>query len=941
MADCAAGKSARLQRWRRCNMLPASSDRQPAASLRRSAMQLDVFSRFYRRHAGRLDDVAAAWAGGVPSRAEIDAAVRARRAGVELGAALRQVRNALMLRLIECDVLHEATLEQVCVAVSDLAEVSLAHGIAEVEAELEPRHGRARAADGTPARFFVVGMGKLGGAELNVSSDIDLVFMYDADGRSDGAVPLGNAEYFGLVARRLVALLSELTADGFVFRVDTRLRPNGESGPPVVSLAMLEEYFQVQGREWERFAWLKSRVVAPVDAALQQALDQVVEPFVWRRYLDFAMLEALRGLHRQIRAEAVKRANARPDRANDVKLGRGGIREIEFIVQLLQIVRGGRQPQVRARNTLQALPRLAQAGLLDAETAQRLADGYRFLRRLEHRIQYQDDAQTHCLPSDDADFEQLALSLGDALVQAQPQARRPACALSRELDAVREFVAGEFDALLHAGPRCVGCRKPADSIDALRQALAGIDGDAAQARLQALQTSPRYAALSESGRQRMLRVVERSIALVADDPGADRTLARLFDMLEAIARRETYLAFFAEQPQALARLLSLLGASGWAAGYITRNPMVVDELVVDAGRERFDAQACLDDCAAQRARLQQRGTWDAGEGLDILRRAFHAEMFRTLARDLAGRLGVEQVADELSALADTVIGQALRWCWDELPQRHREQPAFAVIAYGKLGGKELGYGGDLDLVFLFDDAAADARERYVALARKLIWWLTAVTPAGTLFEIDTRLRPNGNAGLLVTTLPAFAGYQLGRGDNAAWTWEHQALTRARFCAGDAGVGAQFERVRAEVLRMPRDAAALHDEILAMRERVAAGHPNPGPLFDLKHDPGGMVDVEFAVQALVLAHASAHVELVDNVGNIALLQRAETLGLLPTGVGEAAAQAYRELRRRQHLARLDDAHGAARVDAATVAAQRAAVHALKLAVFGAERVTMPA
>ncbi len=902
-------------------------------------MQFEVYSRFYRRYAGRLDAVLACWGAGIPSRAEIDAAVQALRAGSGLATALRQVRNALMLRLIESDLRDGAPLEQVCVAVSDLAELALAHGVAEIEAELAARHGRPRGDDSTPARFFVVGMGKLGGAELNVSSDIDLVFLYDVDGRSDGAVPLGNAEYYGLLVRRLVALLSESTADGFVFRVDTRLRPNGDSGPPVVSLAMLEEYFQVQGREWERFAWLKSRVVAPIDPALQDALDQVVEPFVWRRYLDFAMIEALRALHQQIRSEASRRASARPERANDVKLGRGGIREIEFIAQLLQVVRGGRMPQVRTRNTVQALARLAQAGLLPDEAAQRLADSYRFLRRLEHRIQYLDDAQTHAVPSDDGDLERIALSFGPALAAAQPQARRPACALLRELDAVREFVAGEFDALLHSGPRCVGCRKPADSIDALRQALGAVDGDRAQARLQALQTSPRFAALSEAGRRRMLRVVERAIGMVDDTQHADRTLARLFDMLEAIARRETYLALFSEQPQALARLLAVLGASGWAAGYVTRNPMVVDELLTDAVHSRFDAQSCLADCAAQRARLQQRGAWDAGEGLDILRRAFHGAMFRILARDLAGQIGVEEVADELSALADAIIGQALQWCWDMLPQRHRAQPAFAVVAYGKLGGKELGYGSDLDLVFLFDDAAADARERYGALARKLVWWLTASTPAGALFEIDTRLRPNGNAGLLVTTLQAFASYQLGRGDNAAWTWEHQALTRARFCAGDTALGAQFERIRGEVLRMPRDLDALHTEILAMRARVADGHPNPGPLFDLKHDPGGMVDVEFAVQALVLGHASAHPQLADNVGNIALLGRAEALGLLPSGVGKAAAQAYRELRRLQHLARLDDAHGAARVAPESAEAERAAVRALGAAVFGAERITM--
>ena len=904
-----------------------------------SLMQLDAYSRFYRRHAGRFDDVLALWQPGLPSRAEIDVAIQALQSSHPLGKVLRRVRNALMLRLVEQDLLAAAPLVAVCRCISDMAESAIAHALHQADEELGARHGVPRTPEGAQAQFLVVGMGKLGGYELNVSSDIDLVFVYDQDGHSDGAVPLSNFEYFAQVVRRLVPLLSDMTEDGFVFRVDTRLRPNGDSGPPVVSLAMLEEYFQVQGREWERFAWLKSRVVSPVDASQAQvalhALDAVVEPFVWRRYLDFAMLEALRGLHRQIRAEATRRATARPDRANDVKLGRGGIREIEFIVQLLQVVRGGRLPQIRNRNTLQSLPLLVHAGLLQPDTASKLAESYTFLRQLEHRIQYLDDAQTHSLPIDDADLEQLAHAMGVQLSAAHLQSKRPVCALLSALDAVREFVAGEFDALLHTGPRCVGCKKPAESLDALRHSLvkSGIAGEASQARLRALEQSPRYAALSDAGRGRMLRVIERGIAIVASSRDADLTLARLLDVLEAIGRRETYLAFFAEQPQALTRLVSALEASSWAADYIKRNPMVVDELL-DAPRERFSAQDCAEHCEQQRARLVQRATWDAGEGLDILRRGFHAELFRTLVRDLAGQLTVEQVADEISALADAVIGVAIRWCWGEMPRRHRAQPAFAVIAYGKLGGKELGYGGDLDVVFLFDDADPDAPERYGNFARKLVWWLTASTPAGGLFEIDTRLRPNGNAGLLVTTLAAFEQYQLGRGSNTAWTWEHQALTRARFCAGDAALGARFEKIREQVLRMPRDRAALRAEILAMRRKVAEGHPNRTALFDLKHDEGGMLDVEFAMQALILEYAPAYPDLVANAGNIALLQIAERLSLLPAGIGKRAADAYRNLRRLQHQARLSGATHAARIEPEDVSSERAAVCALTATVLGA-------
>lgn len=901
-------------------------------------MELSQFSRFYRRHVGRFDEVMACWPPGIPARGEIDAAIAAlQQAGAPLPVALRRVRNALMLRLIESD-LSGAPLEAVCIGISDLAEGAVAAGLRAAHAELQPRFGVPRTEAGEEAQFLVVGMGKLGGRELNVSSDIDLVFVYDEDGETDGAVRLSNREYFGRVVRAFAPMLSDVTADGFVFRLDTRLRPNGDSGPPVVSLAMLEEYFLVQGREWERFAWLKSRVVSPLQSTAAQRAAQglaaVVEPFVWRRYLDFGMLEALRSLHRQIRAEATRRAVARPDKANDVKLGRGGIREIEFIVQLLQVVRGGRMPQIRERATLPALQLLTQQGLLQAETAGRLASSYRFLRRLEHRIQYLDDAQTHSLPADDADLHALAWAMGFIDDDAQRRGACPrGCKLLRELDKVREFVASEFDALLHNGPQCTGCCKPSESLEAVRHHLAkaGLAHDAVVTRLKALETSPRYTALSDAGRLRLLRVLDRVIGMAAGRPTAEVCLNRVIDLLEAIGRRETYLAFFAEQPAALARLCNVLETSAWAADYIKRHPAVVDELISPPS-ERFNAQDYRLDLLQQQARLLESGRWDAGEGMDLLRQGFHAEMFRTLSRDLAGLIKVEQVADELSALADATVQLALQWCWQEMPRKHREQPAFAVIAYGKLGGKELGYGSDLDIVFLYDDPAENAQDLYAAFARKLVWWLTAHTAAGRLFEIDTRLRPNGNAGLLVTSVEAFEQYQRGRGSNTAWTWEHQALTRARFCAGDPAIGARFEAIRTAVLTTRRDLQALRAEILAMRQKVADGHPNRSDSFDVKHDPGGMVDVEFAVQFLVLAHAADYPQLTADLGNIALLGMAEALGLLPAGVGRAAADAYRELRRIQHRERLAGAD-AARVAADAMQSERAAVSALTQAVFG--------
>jgi glutamate-ammonia-ligase adenylyltransferase len=389
--------------------------------------------------------------------------------------------------------------------------------------------------------------------------------------------------------------------------------------------------------------------------------------------------------------------------------------------------------------------------------------------------------------------------------------------------------------------------------------------------------------------------------------------------------------------------MRLLGLARWPMQYLMRHPGVIDELADSRlARQRFDAAAFRAELAARRQGWQRSGEDDEEKLLDTLRHAHHAEVFRTLVRDVEGELTVEQVADDLSALADSVLDEAIRWSWAMLKQRHRTLPGIAVIAYGKLGGKELGYGSDLDVVFLYDDgeAAQDddsrqkAQEVYGAYVRKLITWLTLRTSAGELFDIDTALRPNGNSGLLVTSVEAFERYQSGRGSNTAWTWEHQALTRARFCAGNPAVAARFEAARRAVLTAPREAAPLRAEVLGMREKMRQARPVRAGAFDVKHSAGGMVDVEFAVQALVLVHGATHAALLDNAGNIALLQRAEDAGLLPAGVGRAAADAYRELRRAQHRARLDERPTQFEgVAAAALAPQAAAVLALWHAVFG--------
>ena len=877
----------------------------------------------------------------------VPAALPAVAAGRDLASALRVARQLVLERLAMLDVEEGASLDAVTGAMTVLAEVALDLALAQAQAEADERHGPPLIATGPHAGrrmdLWIVGMGKLGARELNVSSDIDLIYVYDDDGQTAGARPVSHHEYFSYVAKRLYALIGDTTDDGFVFRVDLALRPNGNSGPPVVSLAMLEEYFQVQGREWERFAWLKSRVVAPraaVASGQALALRSLVTPFVYRRYLDYGVFEGLRQLHQKIRDEAQRRAAGRPDRANDVKLSRGGIREIEFTVQLMLVVRGGQFPEIRTRSTLRGLQRLVARGLMKADTAQQLAAAYVFLRQVEHRIQYLDDQQTHLVPSNDADLNWIAASLG---MNCKPDA----CELLQHLCEVRELVAGEFDALLSEGRGSTGAAPAGNGCRSCGPAPLAVDSEAlleclpaALARhLRRWVQQPRVQALRDESRLRLGRLMQKTAVALQEEVCTEAGALRFVDWVEPLLRRENYLALLLERPEVHRRLLRLLGMARWPMQYLMRHPGVIDELADERLlHQRFDAAAFTEELEDRLLALQRAGQDDEEQLLDTLRHAHHAEVFRILVRDVEGRITVEQVADDLSSLADTMLGLVLRWAWARLKQRHRADPGVAVIAYGKLGGKELGYGSDLDVVFLYDDpvqpdseAAQRDQEVYAAFVRKVINWLTLRTGAGELFDIDTALRPNGNSGLLVTSIGSFERYQVGRGGNTAWAWEHQALTRARFVAGPAAMAPRFEATRRAVLTAQRDPVALLQEVRTMREKVRAARPVRAGLFDVKHSAGGMMDVEFAVQYLVLSQGRTHAQLLDNAGNIALLQRAQSAGLLPGTVGDAAADAYRELRRAQHQARLDEKP--TQFAPERYAGQQRAVMALWQAVFG--------
>jgi len=848
----------------------------------------------------------------------VDLSVR----GEAIGRALRRARQLLILALMERDIRGDAPLQEVCQAMSTFAAEVTRTAMRQAGAELAAQHGTPCDSLGQPQDLLAVAMGKGGADELNVSSDLDLVFIYRdegdcddraiAEGRVVARAAMSTSEFMHRLARRTLQLLSDTTADGFVFRVDTRLRPNGESGPLVASLPMLEEYYYAQGREWERFAWLKGVVIADSGladpAAVQrdvQSLAGIVTPFVFRRYLDFRAFGSLRDLHALIRSE-VNRRDARDSGSVDVKLGRGGIREIEFVAQLFQVVRGGRDTGLRDRRTLATLASLGERGVLPSADTQALSEAYELLRRTEHALQYREDAQTHRLPSDPAERAQVAGMLG-----------LPVDTFESRLAQARQAVQRVFDGLLTT-----------DEVEPTGDANGAANGlsEAIRNRIEQMRAGARY----RSGREETRQAVERLLARAQADRCDDAAFGRLIDLIEAVLGRPAYLMLLSQYPQAQSRVMRLLGLSRWAAEYLTRHPIVLDELLDGQLLTATDYAAWERGVRETLAHATIDGQPDVERQMDVVREAHHAQVFRLLVQDLEGLHTVERLADLLSELADRVLALGIDCVWPTVRHRHREVPRFAVIAYGKLGGKELGYASDLDLVFLYADDDLDDRapEAYTMLAQRLANWLSARTAAGQLFEIDLRLRPNGNAGLLVTNLAAFRRYQR----ESAWVWEHQALTRARFAAGDREIGEAFESERRAILSREREPAALRAEVVKMRDKMHEGHPNRSALFDLKHDDGGMVDIEFIVQYLVLAHAHRYPALLDNAGNIALLQRAGQAGLIDPDLATRVADAYRELRHKQHELRLNDA-SYARTEPAMFAEQREAVRALWQQVLG--------
>ncbi|MDO4640448.1 MAG: bifunctional [glutamate--ammonia ligase]-adenylyl-L-tyrosine phosphorylase/[glutamate--ammonia-ligase] adenylyltransferase [Neisseria sp.] len=831
----------------------------------------------------------------------------------ELARQLRLLRRYVMAHIIIRDINRISTLEEVTGTITRFADFAVNTALDYAYAYYQDMYGTPIGRySGEPQYLSVVAMGKAGGYELNVSSDIDLIFVYPENGNTNGKRERTNQEFFTKTGQKLITLLNDITADGQVFRVDMRLRPDGDSGALVLSETALEQYLITQGREWERYAWCKGRVVTPYT----NDIPALVRPFVFRKYLDFNSYEAMRGLHRQIRREVQKKGMT-----DNIKLGAGGIREIEFIAQIFQMIRGGQNRALQLKGTQETLHKLEELEILPAHTVAELLEAYRFLRDVEHRLQYWDDQQTQTLPENPEQQQRLAESMG---FEHYP-------AFSDKLNQHRKTVNQIFEQVL-ADPEEAPSESPHDlallwqedgdqtTQTALLEQL-GFDAAAIIKRLAQIRHSSKYRRLSQRALQRFDAIVPQIIGAAGDCHHPTQTLLRLLDFLETVSTRSSYLAFLQEYPNQLKQLAEIMSQSSWVAGYLQRHPLLLDSLLSaqlmekeqDWPKVAADLAATLEACE------------DTESKMDALRHFQHAQTFRLAVQDLAGLWTVEALSDELSIITDIILEQTLIHAWRDMPKTHCETPNFAIIGYGKLGGKELGYTSDLDLVYLYDDPHPDAPDTYTRLARRLTTWLSGNTGAGTLYEVDLRLRPNGDSGFLAHTVTAFEKYQ----HESAWTWEHQSLTRARYITGSPDIGRAFEKIRRDILTGTRDTESLRHEIIDMREKMFPTHP---PLdTDVKYARGGVVDVEFIVQYLILSQSQHCPALLENYGNIALLRMAAEHGLIDAESARASRRAYRFFRKCQHDKKLRDAE---KIEAgAELLAHYAAVKTLWAEVFG--------
>lgn len=782
---------------------------------------------------------------------------------------LRRFRNREMLCLTWREISGTATLQETLGDLTLLAERCLDAAVSHHHAALAERFGTPRGEDGAAQSLVVLGLGKLGGGELNLSSDIDLILCYAAAGHCDGRRGLANETFFVRLARAVIASLSERTGDGFCFRVDTRLRPFGEGGPLVCSFRALEQYYQREGRDWERYALIKARPVAG-DREAGHTLLGTLRPFVYRRYIDFGAVEALREMLDAIQADA-----ARLDRSDDVKRGPGGIREVEFSVQCVQLLRGGREPALQTPSLLDALATIEALELFPPDRVTALREAYGVLRRVENAIQALHDQQTHRLPGGE-DLDRVVQIMG------QPDREH----LAELIDATRKTVTACLEASFPRPP--VSQDQP--SWDAT---LERSGNEAWRALLQRI----RRIGLSRRGHQRLDAFMTLLLKRLASSPRQEDVEEDLRALIMAISRRSAYLALLVQNPRALERMLELFSRSDWIARTVIRHPSLLDELIDPALGSNLPDRAELADSARRMARPD-----DEELAINNLNTLKLAQSLRIAVAEIEGVLTSTGAEARLTELAEVMLERCLDLARQAIVTRHGRLPSegLAIIGYGSLGGGDISYGSDLDLVFLYPDGSEEsdgprplpAETWYTRCVRRLLALATTVTPAGRLYEIDTRLRPNGRAGMLVSPLEAFTRYQAEK----AWVWEWQALTRARPVAGDATVAERFASIRCEVLAQPKDVQVLREEVPAMRRKMRS-QPGADPF---KHGPGGLLDIDFLAQLGILEDAPGNPELRQPTSTREQLRALAAHGWIGEDEAMVLIETHGALTRARHL-----------------------------------------
>lgn len=826
--------------------------------------------------------------------------------------ALRQLRRREQLRFIYREFCPEISLSEQMQELSDFADACIDIAQRSLHERLSREYGIPRNANGVAQPFVVLGLGKLGAQELNLSSDVDLIFAYPEDGETDGSRSLSNQEFFVRLGQRLISVLDKSTADGFVFRVDMRLRPWGEGSVLAGSFAALESYYEQHGREWERYALIKARAIAG-NIAAGNTLLTTLSPFVYRRYIDFSAFAALRAMKEMIAREERRRGSA-----ENIKLGAGGIREIEFIVQAFQLIRGGVNARLRQRDLCTVLRLLGEEAQLPQSVVAELADAYVFLRRLEHRLQALADQQTQTLPDSPLDRARIALSMGFAewesfyhqlnIWRHRVQTHFAEVVAGREVGRAVEMPVTDL-VLLWRGEH-------EDAFNVLAS-LGYSDTVAIEEMLRKLHDSRAVTVLPPLSRDRLDRFIPLLLKSAAQSAYPDRALARALPLVESVLRRTAYLVLLMENPGAMERLIELCAASPWIANELACYPVLLDELLNSA---TLYSPPPLSELRKQlREQLLRLPVDDVEARMEALRIFKKGQVLRVAASDVTGALPIMKVSDYLTWIAEAVLEEVVAMAWRDLADRHgvpcrkdgsRCSPGFLVLGYGKLGGLELGYGSDLDLVFLHDGDAeretdgarpVDGASFFARLGQKVIHILTTPMSSGLLYAVDVRLRPSGNAGLLVSTLSAFLRYQR----ESAWTWEHQALVRARPVAGDAALAAQVSQLREEILCRPRNSVTLAEEVAAMRKKMRnhLGEPSRQGAdesgFHLKHDRGGIVDIEFMVQYGVLAWAHRYPQLTLYTDNVRLLEEFANRQLLPVDDADGLREAYLAYRACSH------------------------------------------